>query len=38
MSSHKKSVAVVEYDKVFTYDHLFQAFKHCSVVNDSVRL
>mgnify|MGYP004650525099 CR=1 FL=1 len=29
MSSHKKSVAVVEYDKVFTYDHLFQAFKHC---------
>ena len=29
MSSHKKSVAVVEYDKVFTYDRLFQAFKHC---------
>ena len=29
MASHKKSVAVVEYDDVFTYDHLFQAFYHC---------
>ena len=29
MATHRKSVAVVEYDKVFTYDHLFQAFYHC---------
>ena len=29
MAKHNKSVAVVEYDNVFTYDHLFQAFIHC---------